>query len=140
MAMKIARVEPGSEAEALGLGPGDELLSVDESTKIESEFISGSVSDEMKVDAAVATLIATLCMLLYIWIRFRKLSTGISAVLALVHDVIAVLTVYVVASAFIPVGRTFIACMLTIVGNRPNVYRCYPNSYRILHQRYHRSI
>ena len=89
---------------------------VDESTKIESEFISGSVSDEMKVDAAVATLIATLCMLLYIWIRFRKLSTGISAVLALVHDVIAVLTVYVVASAFIPVGRTFIAGMLTIVG------------------------
>ena len=85
-------------------------------TKIESEFISGSVSDEMKVDAAVATLIATLCMLLYIWIRFRKLSTGISAVLALVHDVIAVLTVYVVASAFIPVGSTFIACMLTIVG------------------------
>ena len=89
---------------------------VDESTKIESEFISGSVSDEMKVDAAVATLIATLCMFLYIWIRFRKLSTGISAVLALVHDVIAVLTVYVVASAFIPVGSTFIACMLTIVG------------------------
>lgn len=89
---------------------------VDGSTKIESEFISGSVSDEMKVDAAVATLIATLCMLLYIWIRFRKLSTGISAVLALVHDVIAVLTVYVVASAFIPVGSTFIACMLTIVG------------------------
>ncbi|RHO96238.1 protein translocase subunit SecD [Clostridium sp. AF37-5] len=89
---------------------------VDESTKIESEFISGSVSDEMKVDAAVATLIATLCMLLYIWIRFRKLSTGISAVLALIHDVIAVLTVYVVASAFIPVGSTFIACMLTIVG------------------------
>ena len=89
---------------------------VDESTKIESEFISGSVSDEMKVDAAVATLIATLSMLLYIWIRFRKLSTGISAVLALVHDVIAVLTVYVVASAFIPVGSTFIACMLTIVG------------------------
>lgn len=89
---------------------------VDESTKIESEFISGSVSDEMKVDAAVATLIATLCMLLYIWIRFRKLSNGISAVLALVHDVIAVLTVYVVASAFIPVGSTFIACMLTIVG------------------------
>lgn len=89
---------------------------VDQATQIESEFISGSVSDEMKVDAIVATLIATLCMLLYIWIRFRRLSTGISAVLALLHDVIAVLTVYVVASAFIPVGSTFIACMLTIVG------------------------
>ncbi len=91
-------------------------FNVDANTQIESEFISASVSNEMKVDAVLATLIATLCMLLYIWIRFRKLSSGISAVLALVHDVIAVLTVYVVASAFIPVGSTFIACMLTIVG------------------------
>lgn len=91
-------------------------FNVDADTQIESEFISGSVSNEMRVDALVATLIATLCMLLYIWIRFRKLATGVSAVLALLHDVIAVLTVYVVASAFIPVGSTFIACMLTIVG------------------------
>lgn len=91
-------------------------FNVDQGTQIESEFISGSVSNEMKVDAAVATLIATLCMLLYIWIRFRNLFSGISAVLALLHDVIAVLTVYVVASAFIPVGSTFIACVLTIVG------------------------
>lgn len=89
---------------------------VDEEKSIETSFISGSVSNEMKVDAIVATLIATLCMLLYIWIRFRKLATGVSAVLALVHDVIVVLTVYVIASSFIPVGSTFIACMLTIVG------------------------
>lgn len=89
---------------------------VDEEKSVETSFISGSVSDEMKVDALVATLIATLCMLLYIWVRFRKLATGVSAVLALLHDVIVVLTVYVVASAVIPVGSTFIACMLTIVG------------------------
>lgn len=49
---------------------------VDEEKSIETSFISGSVSDEMKVDALVATLIATLCMLLYIWIRFRKLATA----------------------------------------------------------------
>ena len=113
----VVRTEELSEQKSEELkATMSKTFGVDESTKIESEFISGSVSDEMKVDAAVATLIATLCMLLYIWIRFRKLSTGISAVLALVHDVIAVLTVYVVASAFIPVGSTFIACMLTIVG------------------------
>ena len=115
--MIVVRTEELSEQKSEELkATMAKTFGVDESTKIESEFISGSVSDEMKVDAAVATLIATLCMLLYIWIRFRKLSTGISAVLALVHDVIAVLTVYVVASAFIPVGSTFIACMLTIVG------------------------
>lgn len=84
--------------------------------QVESETISASVSSEMKSDAVVATLIATICMLIYIWIRFRQLSTGVSAVLALVHDVIVVFTVYVVGSAFIQVGSTFIACMLTIVG------------------------
>ena len=55
-------------------------------------------------------------MLIYIWIRFRNLSTGVSSVLALVHDIIVVFTVYVVASSYIQVGSTFIACMLTIVG------------------------
>jgi SecD/SecF fusion protein len=88
---------------------------VDES-KIESETISASVSSEMKNDAIIATLIAAVCMLIYIWIRFRKFATGASAVLALVHDIIVVFTVYVVGSSVIQVGSTFIACMLTIVG------------------------
>ena len=76
-------------------------FSVDEK-KVESETISASVSSEMKTDAVVATIIAAICMLIYIWIRFRNLSTGVSSVLALVHDIIVVFTVYVVASS-----RTF---------------------------------
>lgn len=90
-------------------------FNTDES-QVESETISASVSNEMKTDAIVATLIAAVCMLIYIWIRFRKFATGASAVLALVHDIIVVFTVYVVGSTFIQVGSTFIACMLTIVG------------------------
>lgn len=92
-----------------------EKFGVDEG-QVESETISESVSGEMKTNAVVATLIAAICMLIYIWIRFRNLQTGLSAVLALIHDVIVVFTVYVVASSFIQVGSTFIACMLTIVG------------------------
>ena len=92
-----------------------EKYSVDQG-QIESETISASVSSEMKTDAVVATVIAAIFMLIYIWIRFRQLSTGVSAVIALLHDVVVVFTVYVVGSAFIQVGSTFIACMLTIVG------------------------
>lgn len=87
-----------------------------EQGKIETETISASVSSEMQRDAVIATLIATICMLIYIWIRFRNFATGASAVIALLHDVIVVFTVYVVASSFIQVGSTFIACILTIVG------------------------
>lgn len=85
-----------------------------EENKIATESISASVSDEMKSDAVIAVLIATVCMLIYIWVRFKDLAFGSSAVLALIHDVLVVLMIY--ALCRIPVGNTFIACMLTIVG------------------------
>ena len=78
------------------------------------ENISASVSNEMRRDAVVAVIIAAICMLLYIWFRFKDLTFAGSAVLALLHDVLVVLLVY--AAARISVGNTFIACMLTIVG------------------------
>ena len=86
---------------------------VDESL-IQTENISGKVSGEMKASAIKAVIIATICMLIYIWIRFKNLNFATSAVSALLHDVLVVLTVYAVGR--IAVGNTFIACMLTIVG------------------------
>ena len=81
---------------------------------ITTENISSTVSSEMRVDAIVAVVIATICMLLYIWFRFKDIRFATSAVLALVHDVLVVLAFYVIAR--VSVGNTFIACMLTIVG------------------------
>lgn len=85
-----------------------------ESEKITAESISGAVSAEMKQDAMIAVIIATICMLGYIWLRFKDIKFAASAVLALVHDVLVVLTFYAIAKW--SVGSTFIACMLTIVG------------------------
>lgn len=85
-----------------------------ESEKITAESISGAISQEMKRDAIVAVFIATICMLLYIWFRFKDIRFASSAVLALVHDVLVVLAFYAILKW--SVGSTFIACMLTIVG------------------------
>ena len=82
--------------------------------KITAESISGAVSKEMKEDAVTAVIISTICMSIYIWFRFKDIRFAASAVLALLHDVLAVLTCYAVAKW--SVGSTFIACMLTIVG------------------------
>ena len=81
---------------------------------IQAENISATVSNEMRRDAIIAVIIATICMLLYIWLRFRDIRFAGSAVLALLHDVLVVLAFYAVAR--VSVGNTFIACMLTIVG------------------------
>lgn len=85
-----------------------------EAEKITAESISASVSTEMKQDALVAVIVATILMLLYIWFRFKDINFAASAILCLVHDVLVVLTFYAIAKW--SVGSTFIACMLTIVG------------------------
>lgn len=101
-----------AEREDLNKKMADEF-GVDE-TKITAQNISSTISSEMRRDALVAVLIATVCMLIYIWFRFKDIRFASSAVLALVHDVLVVLAFYAVSR--ISVGNTFIACMLTIVG------------------------
>lgn len=106
-------------------------LTVDERQKLEdaikdkykvadyqTEEITASVSAEMKNDALVAVILATICMLIYIAFRFKDVRFGASAVIALLHDVLVVLTLYSVAR--LSVGNTFIACMLTILGYSVN--------------------
>lgn len=85
-----------------------------ETEKITAESISGAISNEMKNDAVVAVVIATICMLVYIWFRFKNIRFATSAVLALCHDVLVVAACYSLFKW--SVGSTFIACMLTIVG------------------------
>lgn len=83
-------------------------------TDITSENISSTVSSEMRSDAVTAVIMATICMLLYIWFRFKNIRFAGSAVLALIHDVLIVISFYAIAR--VSVGNTFIACILTIVG------------------------
>ncbi|MBP5489087.1 MAG: protein translocase subunit SecD [Lachnospiraceae bacterium] len=81
---------------------------------IETETISGVISGEMKSNAIVAVLVATVCMLIYILIRFSNMAFAASSVLALIHDILVVLCLYAVIR--LTVDTSFIACMLTIVG------------------------
>ena len=98
--------------EALNQALADKF-SVDQDL-IATESISSTVSSEMRADAVKAVVIATILMLLYIWLRFKDIRFASSAVVALLHDVLVVLAFYAVAR--VSVGNTFIACMLTIVG------------------------
>ena len=89
-------------------------IDTSDSNVVSSENISATVSSEMRRDAVIAVIVATVCMLIYIWIRFRDVKFATSAIMALVHDVLIVLGFYAISRT--KVGNTFIACMLTIVG------------------------
>lgn len=92
-------------------------FSIQEDT-ITTQSISSTISGEMRSDALIAVLVSTICMLVYIWFRFKDIRFGASAIAALLHDVLVVLAVY--ALLRISVGNTFIACMLTIIGYSVN--------------------
>ena len=81
---------------------------------ITTENISATTSAEMRFDAVIAVILAMLAMLLYIWFRFKDIRFAGSTVIALICDVLFVLTCY--ALVRLAVGNTFIAVMLTAAG------------------------
>lgn len=80
---------------------------------ISEDKVSATVGSELLGSSLQALLIAAVLMLIYISFRFELLS-GLSAVLALVHDVLIMLSVYAIFR--LPVNTSFIAAMLTIIG------------------------
>ena len=90
-----------------------ENYSVEEKA-ISYQNVSETISKEMTADAVWAVVIAVILMLIYIWFRFSDFSFASSAIIALLHDILVVLTCYGIVR--IAVSSTFIAVMLTILG------------------------
>jgi len=76
--------------------------------------VSSTISGEMQRTSILAVTISCLAMLVYITIRFKDLKSGLSAILALLHDVLIVIGAYAILR--IPINTSFIAAVLTIVG------------------------
>lgn len=93
--------------------------------ELRADFISSSVSRELKKKSFLALLVAVLGIMAYIAWAFRKVSRpveswkyGAGAVIALIHDVLITTGVFAVLGHFtgIEVGVPFIAALLTILG------------------------
>lgn len=90
-----------------------ENFKVDEAL-ITAESISSTVSNEMRSDAIIAVIVATICMLSTPGSVSAVSGLQTRCVLALVHDSAG--GACVLCSIRISIGNTFIAGMLTIVG------------------------
>lgn len=78
-----------------------------------NETVGPSIGKELRQNAILSVIIATIAMLIYVAIRF-EIKFGVAAVLALVHDVLITISVYTILQ--IPVNSSFVAAILTIVG------------------------
>lgn len=95
----------------------------------EVNSFASSVANEMRVSAVLAMLASLAAIVAYIWFRFQRVTFGLAAVVALVHDVLVVLGMVALGAQLSPywIGRALdlvdfkinlamIAAFLTIVG------------------------
>jgi len=81
---------------------------------LSEEFFGPSVGKELRNNAILAIIIAAICMMIYIRIRFRQWKFGMASMLGVLHDVLIVISFYAIFG--ITVNNPFIAGILTVVG------------------------
>ncbi len=97
--------------------------------QLRTDFIGGSVSDQIKSNAFTGTALSLIGIALYIAWAFRRVSGivtsweyGLGAIIALAHDIIIVIGLFAILGHFygVEVGVPFIAALLTILGYSVN--------------------
>jgi SecD/SecF fusion protein len=93
--------------------------------------IGGRVSGNMQLDALKALFISLLGVVVYLWVRFSKLTYGIAAAVALVHDVLITIGMLAISKYLVEwvpglsnvlqlnafqISLTIVAALLTIIG------------------------
>lgn len=89
--------------------------------KIEGSVTVGpSIANDVVAKSYLVVIVSCILMFIYILFRFRKWQFGLGAVAALLHDVLIVLSFFVIFEGILPfpleVDQHFIAAVLTVMG------------------------
>jgi SecD/SecF fusion protein len=86
---------------------------------ISSSKVGATIADEIKYKSTIAIVASLLLLFTYIFIRFKSISYSAGAVIALLHDVLAVISVLGISSLLglvYEMDQIMIAALLTLVG------------------------
>jgi SecD/SecF fusion protein len=89
-------------------------------TITESRSVSPSVSDELLTSSMWAIILSLIVIFAYILLRFGRWQYSTGAILAMMHDVIIVLSLFALLHGILPfnmdIDQAFIAAILTVIG------------------------
>ena len=108
----ISNEELASVTQALSAAYPDQSFTLSETNNVAPFF-----GKHFLQNGILALLLSAILIMLYVWFSFRKihgLAAGSMALLALLHDLLVVFFVFVIFQ--IPIGDSFIAVALTILG------------------------
>ncbi len=97
----------------------------DNSGKILSQQKVGpTIADDIKTSAVWAILLSLAAVFFYIYIRFKRWQFGMGAMVALLHDVLILLSLFSIFNGILPfsldIDQQFIAAVLTVMGYSMN--------------------
>jgi len=83
-------------------------------------LVDPTMSDDFSREAATATIFSLLIIFAYIVFRFRKWQFGVGAIIAMIHDVLIVLSLFSLLNGIVgfslEINQAFIAAILTVIG------------------------
>ncbi|MBK9638320.1 MAG: protein translocase subunit SecDF, partial [Bacteroidetes bacterium] len=87
---------------------------------INSQKVGPTVADDIKSSALFSVIFGCALMFLYILVRFKKWQYGLGATVALLHDVLLILSIFSIFNGILPftleINQDFIAALLTVMG------------------------
>jgi SecD/SecF fusion protein len=90
------------------------------SSILTSSKVGPTIANNIRDKSAMVVLISLIVIFIYIVIRFKKVSFGMGATIALIHDVLMVFSLFALLENIVPfsieIDQAFIAAILTVVG------------------------
>jgi SecD/SecF fusion protein len=87
---------------------------------LKSVTVGPTIADDLKAAAIFAVILSWIIMFIYILIRFRKWQFAAGATIALMHDVLVVMSAFSILTGILPfnmeIDASFIAAILTVMG------------------------
>ncbi len=86
----------------------------------DSQKVGPTIANDIKISAVYAVIFSIVVIFLYILVRFRRWQFGVSAIVALGHDVLVLLSLFSLLNGIVPfsldIDQAFIAAILTVMG------------------------
>ncbi len=133
--IKVISVQPSGKLLIVRTSPMDQKQNVNFIKSLKAEYkqakqeefstIGPTIGKETTVNAIKATVIASILIIIYITLVFRKVPKpassvrfGVSAIIALIHDVIVVIGVFSILGYLfnVEIDALFVTALLTIIG------------------------
>ena len=111
----LLRIKPDGSEKVAGFERNVEAQASSAATILRNETVGPVLGSELLVKAFAAAILAILCIFAYVAYAFKNIKFGLSAIVALIHDLLVVLSIFSLLGVWwgVEVDTLFVTAFLT---------------------------